>query len=43
MEIIKHLTGICGESHLNIYSIFLYAIIIYLIKKIYNKWLMKKI
>ena len=34
METIKHLLGICGESHINIYTIILSIIII---KFIYEK------
>jgi len=34
MEILKHLLGICGESHINIYTIILSIIIV---KFIYEK------
>ena len=33
MELLEHILGNCGETHLNIYTLFLFVIIIYLSKK----------
>jgi len=38
IEIIKHILGTCGESHLNIYTLILISILVGLIKyKTYKK------
>ncbi len=36
METLKHLTGLCGEPHLNIYGIFF----VYLLTLVYYKYFM---
>jgi len=38
MEIAKHILGICGESHINIYTIIISIVII---KFIYEKYISK--
>ena len=37
MEIIKHLLGFCGESHLNIFTIILTIVILKLIYEKYTR------
>lgn len=37
MEYIKHITGICGEPHLNLKTIILILLINFIILKVYKK------
>ena len=36
MEIIEHLFGICGETHLNIFSVIAVALLIKVLHIVYN-------
>ncbi len=40
METIKHLLGLCGESHINIFTVFFTIIIL---KLVYEKYISKTI
>ncbi len=43
METLKHLTGLCGETHINIYTILLLIILVITIFKLYNNERKKEI